>query len=87
MKKSKEEIRDWLLKNCVNEKGMLDLIGLDFSGSKVDVDISHMKVKGSLFQDCQRVQGDLYQQYQKVKGDLYQCYQKVAGNLWQIIKK
>ena len=83
MRKKREEIRSWLLENCVDENGMLDLMGLDFSGSKVDVDISHIKVSGDLYQDYQEVKGDLLQSSQTVKGDLWQNNQEVKGNLYQ----
>lgn len=49
---SKQEIKKWLLENCVNEMGNLDLSGLDFSDFDGNVDISYMKVKLSLSQDC-----------------------------------
>ena len=70
--KNKEEIRDWLLNNCINENGSLNLSGLDFSDFEVDIDISNMKVKGNLFQGNQKVKGDLIQNSQEVKGILYQ---------------
>lgn len=78
--KTKEEIRDWLLENTIDEHGVLDIQGLDFSGFKGDVDISFMKVKGDLFQESQKVQGSLYQENQEVKGNLYQGYQEVQGD-------
>ena len=68
--KNKEEIRDWLLNNCINENGSLDLSELDFSDFEVDIDISNMKVKGNLHQGNQEVKGDLIQNSQEVKGDL-----------------
>ena len=70
--KNKEEIRDWLLNNCINENGSLNLSGLDFSDFEVDIDISNMKVKGDLYQSYQKVKGDLYQRNQKVEGDKYE---------------
>ena len=81
--KNKEEIRDWLLNNCINENGSLNLSGLDFSDFEVDIDISNMKVKGNLIQSYQEVKGNLFQRDQKVEGNLYQSYQKVKGDLWQ----
>ena len=79
MRKKREEIKSWLLENCVDEKGDLDLSNLDFSDFEGDVDISSMKVKGSLFQDSHIVEGDLFQSFQKVKANLFQGYQKVEG--------
>lgn len=98
--KSKEEIKKWLLENCVDENGDLCLIGLDFSdfdgdvyfkGIKVknDLMLCYQEVKGNLFQDCQQVDGDLIQDGQVVKGCLYQSHQKVEENLyqnWQAVK-
>ena len=91
---SKKEIRKWLLKNCIDGIGDLNLSGLDFSGFNGDVKISHMKVKrdlvseyqnvgGSLFQGHQKVGGHLFQGGQIVGGHLKQNYQKVKGNIYQ----
>lgn len=92
--KTKEEIKQWLLENCVDRAGDLDLSNLDFSDFDGDVDISHMKVKGNLYQNMQKVSGNLDQDYQIVCGYLYQgkqdvrkslqqCYQNVGGDLYQ----
>ena len=35
MKKSKKEIRDWVLENCVDKNGDLDLTALDKEGKKM----------------------------------------------------
>lgn len=80
---SKEEIKKWLLENCINEYGDLDLSGLDLSDFNGNVNISYMKVKKHLFQRTQTVGGDLSQDCQKVEGYLYQSFQEVKGNLWQ----
>ena len=81
--KNKEEIKEWLLNNCVNKKGNLNLSGLDFSDFEGYVDISNMNVKGDLYQSYQKVQGELYQNNQEVKSDLIQNNQKVQGDLIQ----
>ena len=59
--KTKEEIKKWLLENCIDSDGDLDLSGLDFSDFDGDIDMSYMVVKGNLYQDFQKVKGDLYQ--------------------------
>ncbi|MDY0386935.1 MAG: hypothetical protein RBT65_07385 [Methanolobus sp.] len=87
MRKSREEIRNWLLENCVNENGNLDLSNLDFSDFEGDVITSCMKVKRNLWQDTQEVAGDLSQFNQKVEFNLYQYNQKVEGNLYQHTQK
>ena len=81
--KNKEEIKEWLLRNAVDEDGDLDLSGLDFSEFGGYVNISGMKVKGDLYQRDQEVKGDLIQNYQKVQGNLHQAAQEVKGNLHQ----
>ena len=63
---SKQEIRDWLLKNAVNDEGNLDLADLDFSDFDGDVLIYNMKVKKSLQQSFQNVGENLYQDFQRV---------------------
>lgn len=75
--KTKEEIKKWLLENCVDEQGNLNLSGLDFSDFDGDVYINALTVKQDLYQDNQIVGGDLYQNFQEVKRDLYQDYQEV----------
>ena len=80
--KTKEEIRDWLLENAVDEYGYLDIQGLDFSDFEGDVDISFMKVKGNWFQESHKVKGDLYQETQEVQGNLHQGYHAVKGDYY-----
>lgn len=80
---SKEEIKKWLLENCINEDGNLDLMNLDFSDFNGNVMINCMTVKKDLFQGCQQVQGNLYQSFQIVGRNLYQKFQKVEGRLYQ----
>lgn len=85
---SKQEIKKWLLENCVNEMGNLDLSGLDFSDFDGNVDISYMKVKLSLSQDCQEVGENLFQDSQTVGGNLWQNHQEeVKGRIHQDERK
>lgn len=70
--KTKEEIKQWLLENCVNENGDLDLSGLDFSDFDGDIYIGRMIVKKSLRQDEQIVKGNLFQSGQLVGNTLYE---------------
>lgn len=96
--KSKKKIKKWLLNNCIDKNGDLDLTGLDFSDFENNINTSGMKVKKSLiqkghvvgidlFQSGQEVKGFLYQDSQKVKCDLYQDSQKVKGGLYQSHQK
>lgn len=71
MKKTIDEIRDWLLENAVDDSGDLDLSGLDFSNFDGDVYINRMKVKKSLNQDFQDVGECLWQGYQNVGKEFY----------------
>lgn len=80
---TKKEIKKWLLDNCVNDLGVLDLRGLDFSDFNGIVDISHMTVKVRLFQGRQNVGGDLFQYGCRVGGDIYQEDQIAFGNVIQ----
>lgn len=74
-----KRLKKHLLKHYVNEKGTLDLSGLDFSDFDGDVCFNYMKVKKSLIQSLQQVGGDLHQSGNQVKGDLIQNYNKVQG--------
>lgn len=79
---TRQEIKDWLLKNAVNDEGDLDLSDLDFSDFDGDVLIHSMKVKKSLYQDYQTVWGSLYQHSQKVGEDFYNHKLK-DGEYWE----
>ena len=81
--KTIKEIKEWLLRNAVDEDGDLNLSGLDLSDFEGNVKLSSMKVKGNLSQGHQQVEGDLIQRYQNVKGDLIQNSQEVEGDLYQ----
>lgn len=80
--KNNKEIRDWILENCVDYNGDIDLSNLDFSGFDGNVDISHMKVKKDLSQGNQEVGGSLWQNYQKVGEYLYNNNLKVKGYVY-----
>ena len=80
--KTIEEIKNWLLKNAVNDEGNLDLSNLDFSNFDGNVFINYMRVKRSLFQNRQEVGGDLLQNEQIVAEDLHQDYQTVGENFY-----
>lgn len=70
--KSKEEIKKWLLENCVDSIGDLNLSSLDFSDFDGDIYTSNMKVKKDLYQSHQAVGGSLTQDCQKVVGNIFQ---------------
>lgn len=81
--KSKEEIKQWLLENCVDDNDNLCINDLDFSDFEGDVFLRGWKIKRSLYHCDQTVGGCLYQNYQIVGGSLYQGHQTVGGTLWQ----
>lgn len=81
--KTKEEIKQWILNNCVDNGGDIDLRGLDFSDFGGDIYASRWEVKKDLHQSGQKVNGDLYQIAQEVKGSLFQNRQTVGGELVQ----
>lgn len=69
-----DEVRDWLLKNRVNDDGNLDLSNLDFSDFDGDVYISEMIVKGNLYQYDQDAGGDIIQSFNDAQGKLVQTH-------------
>lgn len=81
--KSITEIKEWLLKNCVDEDGDLNLRGLDFSDFEGNIMINDLRVGWDLHQDSQKVGGDLFQNYQEVEVNLIQNFQSVKGKLLQ----
>lgn len=80
---SKERIKRWLLENCLDKFGNLDLSELDFSDFDGEVLLFNMKVKENLYQYGQEVSGELFQSNQKVKRSLHQDYQEVKDSLYQ----
>ena len=93
--KTKQEIKKWLLENCLNDNGDLVICDIDLSDFKGNVilngwkigragyvDLSSWDVKGNLYQNGQKVNGNLYQDYQTAK-NIYQSCQRVNGNLDQ----
>lgn len=80
---SKERIKRWLLENCLDKFGNLDLSELGFSDFDGEVLLFNMKVKENLYQYGQEVSGELFQSNQKVKRSLHQDYQEVKDSLYQ----
>lgn len=78
-----EEKKAWILENCINEYGDIDLKNLDFNDVEKNVLICNMTVNGKLDQSKQKVTGDLLQSHQKVQRKLHQSHQTVQGNLYQ----
>lgn len=85
--KTTKEIQEWLLENCVDSSGDLNLNDLDFSNFEGNVWIGNMKVKKDLWQHEQEVGGDLRQYSQTVNGTVSQYWQEVGGDLLQYGQK
>lgn len=79
---NKDELRDLLLENCVNDNGDLVICDIDLSDFKGKVYLTGWKVGGSADLSSWEVKGNLYQDWQKVGKDLYQSYQ-TAKNIYQ----
>lgn len=77
--KTKEEIRDWLLNNCLDEEGNLILSNLDFSNFEGDVYMNGLKVKHSLHLNFQEIGGDVGQVGCTIAGRLYQKGNRING--------
>ena len=83
---SREEIKKWLLDNCVDYNGDLNLSDLDFNDFEGNIFINHWKVKNNMWFQKHKVDGDLWQGNQVVQGDLHQSWQEVQGDLYQFDK-
>src|SRR5574344_3081118 len=81
--RSKEEIKQWLLANCINQYGDLDLSRLDFSDFDGSINFSHMKVKSHIFLGSSNVKGNIFQSNQHAQGSIYQECQTTEHNLYQ----
>ena len=77
--KTKKEIVAWLLSNCVDEEGNLDLDGLDFQNFAGDVHISGIYCKGDIWQCAHQNDGQIYQSYHKNGSNIYQHSHDNAG--------
>lgn len=73
--KTKQEIVEFL-KECVDENGTLDLSDIDTTSFAENVNISEMKVRGSLIQCFQQVKGVLISHKLKIneKWESHQGY-------------
>ena len=79
--------KKWILKNCINGNGDIDLRNLDFSDVNADVNLSNMKVNRSIFQVDQEAGGDIIQDVQEAGGDIFQSYQLAGGRIYQKYQK
>jgi hypothetical protein len=83
-KMTKKELVKFLVDNFQDGAGYVNLSYLDFTNENIKgVDISRMKVKGSVFQNLHKIEGNLYQNGQDVEGLLRQNNQEVKGDLFQ----
>lgn len=82
-----EEIKKWILKNCVNKVGHIDLSDIDLSDFNGNVFIRHWKVKKDLDISEHEVGRHLGQCFQVVGGNLNQSFQLVGGSLSQVGQK
>ena len=74
--KTPQEIKKWLLENCVDENNDINLSGLDFSDYKGNIIINHLKVKQHLYQNYQEVGWNIYQNNQKSRYSIIQDNQE-----------
>ena len=72
---SKEKITQWLIKNCTNKKGEIDLSKLNFDDRNVL--LSGITTKGNIYNDDQEA-NYIYNSLQKANG---------IDNDWQESKK
>ena len=78
-----EEKKEWILQNCIDHKGDIDLMDLDFRDVNANVFLNWMKVKRSIYQTDQEAGSDIIQSYQKAGGDIIQYNQKAGGSVYQ----
>lgn len=86
--KTKEEIINWLVENCVYTTSygdkVLDLSWLDFSETDIGlVLLTHMRVNGSLDTSCAKVEGNIFQSSQFAKGEIHQNHQTAVKDISQ----
>lgn len=79
---SKEEVVKWLSENCKNACGDLVLSNLDLTKDFHDVNISGLKVKGSLIQSYQTV-GEYLQQVEQSVGKILFSHKLEDNEEWK----
>ena len=72
MTKTKTQIKNWILKNCINDDGYVDLSNLDFEDIGIDLSEIRAKVISNNFQEAY----EIYNTHQKAKNEIYNGYQK-----------
>lgn len=80
--KTPQEIKEWLLNNCVDSEGDLDISDLDFSDFDGNIFRGKWKVKKNMFQTMNKVSGNLSQGKNIVYGSLFQSESKAYESLF-----
>ena len=62
--KTKKEIKNWILKNCIDKNGDVDLSYLDFEN--INIILSHIKAK-SIYNENQEAKNEIYNKKQKAQ--------------------
>tara|TARA_R110002126_G_scaffold36444_1_gene110901 strand:+ start:140 stop:475 length:336 start_codon:yes stop_codon:yes gene_type:complete len=83
MKKTKEEIAAWLLENCQESNGNINISFLDFGDFKGNLLMGGMKLKRDIFQSGHKNGGDIFQSSHKNGGDINQHSHQNKGDIGQ----
>jgi hypothetical protein len=70
-----KELQTIIEENFTDEKGVINIRGLEFN---TDVDMSDLKIKGTLFQRYQQITEDLWQEEQEIGNSLIQNHQEIG---------
>lgn len=70
-KLKREEIRNWILENCVDRFGNIDLSYLDFSDFKGDIKIEGWLIGNNFYCRNNSVNNDGFFEYNVIRGNLY----------------
>ena len=80
--KTKTQIKNWILENCIDKNGTIDLGNIDFGDRRINLsEIRAIKIFNNyqkakeIYNTHQKAQ-EIYNNYQEAKNEIYNGYQK-----------
>ena len=81
--KTKTQIKNWILKNCINDDGYVDLSNIDFED--IGIDLSKIKAK-FICNNFQEAKNEIYNAFQEGY-EIYNGYQKAFNEIYNGYQK
>ena len=80
--KTKTQIKKWILENCIDKNGTIDLSNLDFGDRRINLSEIRAKVISNNYQEAKEIYNthqkaqEIYNNFQKAEKEIYNGYQK-----------